>query len=75
MTLDKIQGGRKCIIKNLSASGNLLHKLLDMGFIQGSIVEVVRFAPLKDPIELKIHDYLISLRRSEAGLIEVEKYD
>lgn len=75
MTLDKIKDGKKCSVKKLSASGSLLYKLLDMGFVKGATLEVVRFAPLKDPIELKIHDYLISLRRSEAGLIEVEKYD
>lgn len=75
MTLDEIRSGMKCKIKNLSADGNLLFKLLDMGFIKGANVEVVRFAPLKDPVELKIHNYLISLRKSEARLIEVEIND
>ncbi len=46
-----------------------------MRFIVGSIVEVVRTAPLLDPIELKIHNYLVALRNSEARLIEVEKID
>ena len=49
-----------------------MHKLLDMGFVSGSVIEVVREAPLFDPMELKIHNYHISLRKSEANLIEVE---
>lgn len=51
--------------------GKLLHKLLDMGFVNGTHIEVIREAPLYDPMELKIHNYYISLRKSEAKLIEV----
>jgi ferrous iron transport protein A len=43
-----------------------------MGFVKGATIEVVREAPLFDPMELKIHNYHISLRKSEAKLIEVE---
>jgi len=49
-----------------------MHKLLDMGFVNGACIEVVREAPLYDPMELKIHNYLISLRKSEAKILEVE---
>ncbi len=44
-----------------------------MGFIRGKLVEVVKSAPLKDPVEYRILDGNVSLRRSEAGLIEVTK--
>ena len=72
MHLGLIEAGNSCKIKALHAKEKLLQKLLDMGFVIGATVEVVREAPLYDPMELKIHNYLISLRKSEAELIEVE---
>jgi len=73
--LDSINSGNKVTIRKLHASGKLMHKLLDMGFIIGSNIEIVREAPLFDPMELKIQNYNISLRKSEANLIEVIKYE
>ncbi len=70
--LNTTLSGQKVKISKLHTSGKLMHKLLDMGFVSGSVVEVIREAPLFDPMELKIHNYHISLRKSEAGLIEVE---
>lgn len=72
MCLSEVKKGQKCRIKSINAREKLLNKLLDMGFIQGAVVDVVREAPLYDPMELRIHNYLISLRKSEAALIEVE---
>ncbi|MGB2551792.1 MULTISPECIES: FeoA family protein [unclassified Campylobacter] len=73
MNLSLISSGKKCKITKLNATGKLLQKLLDMGFVIGATIEVIREAPLYDPVELKIHNYLISLRKSEAELIEVEE--
>lgn len=72
MNLDSAQAGILYKIKELKAEGKLLQKLLDMGFINGAVIEAVRLAPLLDPIEFKIQDCLISLRKSEATLVEVE---
>ncbi len=72
MGLDNIRTGQKAKIMKINAKGKLLHKLLDMGFVNGTSIEVVREAPLFDPMELKIQNYLVSLRKSEAGLIEVQ---
>lgn len=71
MKLDTIKSGQKAKIEKLNTKGKLLHKLLDMGFVSGTDIEVIREAPLFDPMELKIHNYHISLRKSEASLIEV----
>lgn len=73
MCLSEILNGQRCRVKSINAREKLLNKLLDMGFIQGAVIDVVREAPLYDPMELRIHNYLISLRKSEASLIEVEK--
>ena len=71
MLLRNIKSGQKAKILKINAHGKLFHKLLDMGFVGGAMIEVVREAPLFDPMELKIQDYHISLRKSEAALIEV----
>jgi len=67
--LKKTQKGK---IKRVNAKGKLLHKLLDMGFINGVEIEVIREAPLFDPMELKLHNYHLCVRRNEAKLIEIE---
>lgn len=69
--LDMMNQGQKVQVVKLHTVGKLMHKLLDMGFVNGSDIEVIREAPLFDPMELKIHNYNISLRKSEARLIEV----
>ena len=56
MNLGSAQAGILYKIKELKAEGKLLQKLLDMGFINGAVVEAVRLAPLLDPIEFKIQD-------------------
>jgi Fe2+ transport system protein FeoA len=50
----------------------LQQRLLEMGVLPGTEVTVVRFAPLGDPIEVKVLGYSLSLRRSEAALVQVE---
>lgn len=73
MRLDEVtKSGAKCKILSLEATEALRVKLLDMGFVAGACLEVVREAPLYDPMELRIHRYLLSLRKSEAHLVQVE---
>ncbi len=73
-TLDLIENGRKAKIMKLNARGKLLNKLLDMGFVNNVEIEVIREAPLFDPMELKLHNYNLSIRKSEAELIEVKEH-
>ena len=46
-------------------------RLSDMGFVEGTGVKLIRAAPLGDPLEVEIQDYLLSLRRAEARLVEI----
>jgi len=48
-------------------------RLLEMGVLPGSVVEVVRFAPLGDPIDLKVRGYHLSIRKHEAEMIRVAR--
>lgn len=46
---------------------------MEMGLVRGTPVEVIRFAPMGDPVDIKVRGYHLSLRLAEAELIEVEK--
>lgn len=71
LTLADISTGNRCMIVKLHGHGGFRHRILEMGFIKGEIVEVIKNAPLQDPIEYKVMGTHISLRRSEATQIEV----
>ncbi|HOO70250.1 MAG TPA: ferrous iron transport protein B [Spirochaetota bacterium] len=71
MTLDQLQNGNKGIIIKVRGRGAFRKRILEMGFIKGQHIEVIKNAPLKDPVEYKVMGYNVSLRRSEAGLIDV----
>ncbi len=59
-------------IKKIEGVGNLKKKLLDMGVIPGSPFEIVKVAPLGDPVDVKIKGYHLSLRKEEAKNIAVD---
>jgi ferrous iron transport protein B len=70
-TLADLETGETGIITKVRGRGAIRKRIIEMGFIQGKEVKVIKNAPLKDPIEYKILDYNISLRRSESRLVEV----
>lgn len=72
MTLDELKPGARCIMTDLTASGVVGQRLMDLGFYPGAAIEVVRNAPLVDPVELHLDGYHVSIRHAEARLIEVE---
>ena len=71
MLLSDLTTGEKGVIVRVNGSGAFRKRIMEMGFIKGKTIKVILNAPLKDPIKYKIMDYEVSLRRSEAGLIEV----
>ncbi len=72
MTLDEVPAGQEVTVVDLHLEGAEMQRLLDMGFVDGTRVKVVRNAPLKDPIDIKIKGYLVAIRRNEAKGIEVK---
>jgi len=64
--------GQRGIIRSLQCAIPLMQRLLEMGFTRGASVQVVRFAPLGDPMEVRVRGYYLSLRRGEAGLIRID---
>ncbi|MBM9612817.1 ferrous iron transport protein A [Desulfobulbus rhabdoformis] len=68
-----IPPGQTTRIRCHHAKGAIRQRLLDLGFVPESEVDVVRRAPLGDPIQCKVADYNVTLRNAEAALIEVEE--
>ena len=75
MRLSELKNGESGVIVKVNGHGGFRKRIVEMGFIKGEVVEVVLNAPLNDPIKYKLMDYEISLRRSEASLIEVVSED
>lgn len=73
MSLDKVEVGSKCVISKLDYNNNIAQKLLDMGFVPGTELKVVRNAPLKDPIKILIRGYHLAIRKDEAKSVIVER--
>lgn len=69
--LSELNTGEKGVIVKIQGHGGFRKRIIEMGFIQGKIVEVLHKAPLQDPVEYQILGYHVSLRLSEASQIEV----
>lgn len=72
MTLDKLEIGREAVITAVGGEGALRCRLLDMGLIPKTKVMVQKIAPMGDPIQLRIRGYELTIRKEDAGKIEVE---
>jgi len=70
--LAKLKPGQKGKITSIGALGPLKRRLMDMGVLTGEEVQVLKMAPMGDPIEVKIKSYNLSLRKKEAEGISVE---
>ena len=73
MKLDNLAIGKSAVIVSVGGTGALRQHFLDMGLIQGIEVTMVKYAPMGDPIEIKIHDYELTLRKEDAQKIEIKE--
>ncbi len=71
-TLDALAPGESGVVVRLAGDAATARRLMELGLVPGTPVEVVRRAPLGDPMELRLRDIHLSLRRSEAVHIHVE---
>lgn len=72
MTLKEVKVGGKVTIAKLLGEGAVKRRIMDMGLVKGTEVEVVKVAPIGDPIELAVRGYALSIRKDEAAMIEVK---
>jgi ferrous iron transport protein A len=70
--LDRLTPGQRGRIVSLTGDPLLIQRLMEMGVLEGDEVELIGFAPLGDPIEVRLGDYRLSIRRSEASRVEVQ---
>ena len=71
-TLNQLKPGERATIVKVGGEGPVRRRILDMGVVKGAEIEVVRVAPLGDPVEVLIKGYHLSLRKSEAQQVQVE---
>ena len=70
-TLDTLLPGETGVISRVTGSGPVKRRIVDMGLVAGTVVKVQKFAPLGDPMEIKVKNFNLSLRKSEAFMIEL----
>lgn len=69
--LSELSAGQSGRVHDFLEESDTCARLEEMGLTPGEVIEVIRFAPLGDPVEIKIRGYLLSLRREEADLIQI----
>ncbi len=72
--LNSLQPGECGIVENIiTADPKLKMRLLELGLLKGTPIELIRYAPLGDPIEIKIRGYRLSIRKIEAESVIISK--
>jgi len=72
MLLSKMKEGQTGIVTRVGGNGTLRRRILEMGILKGSEIFIEKYAPLKDPLELIVKGYHLSLRVEEAAQITVD---
>lgn len=71
-TLNQLGPGEAGVVTKVQGSAAVKRRIVDMGLVAGTAVQVQKFAPLGDPMEVKVKNFNLSLRKTEAALIEVK---
>lgn len=72
-TLKQLEIGKSAIVTKVGGDGALRQHFLDMGLIPGTEIKVMKYAPMGDPMEVRLHGYELTLRLAEADQIEIEQ--
>jgi Fe2+ transport system protein FeoA len=75
LNLSQLAVGASAVVRGYPQSSGLFLRLREMGLVPGTTVTLVRTAPMGDPIEIVVRGYHLSLRKSEAAHVRVEKLD
>ncbi|MBP2654301.1 MAG: hypothetical protein H6Q73_1870 [Firmicutes bacterium] len=71
-TLNQLKPGEIGVVTKVNGRGKIKGRIIDLGIVAGSRVCVQKYAPLGDPMEIKVKNFNLSLRKSEAAIIEVQ---
>jgi len=75
VSLDALEAGRHARVTAVRGSGPVARRLMEMGVVPGAPVRVIKAAPLGDPLEVRVRNYHLALRRSEAQTVSVVMSD
>jgi ferrous iron transport protein A len=73
LTLSQLAVGSSATVRDLPKQGSAFVRLREMGLIAGTPIQLVRTAPMGDPLEIKVRGYHLTLRKSEADHVLVEE--
>jgi len=73
LTLSQLSVGASAVVRDLPKQGSAFVRLREMGLIAGTAVQLIRTAPMGDPLEIKVRGYHLTLRKSEADHVLVEE--
>ncbi|WP_179394468.1 FeoA family protein [Lacticaseibacillus absianus] len=73
LPLATLAPGAQAIVGKIQGDGQLRQRLLDMGLTRGTMVQLVKVAPLGDPLEVAVRGYKLSLRKADAEAVQVER--
>ena len=71
-TLDTLPPGSSATVRSVRCARPIARRLMEMGLLPGTRVTVIRVAPMGDPMQLRIRDYALSIRKADAAGVEVE---
>lgn len=71
--LSDLLPGERGVVKKVLGDSMIKRRIVDMGVVAGTVIEIQKFAPLGDPIEIKVKGFNLSLRKNEADMIELEE--
>ncbi len=72
MVLSELKEGQTATVNRIGGDGAIRRRILEMGILKGTDIHIEKYAPLKDPLELIVKGYHVSLRVKEAARIEVD---
>ena len=72
-SLDRLRAGQRALVAAVAGDDAVVQRLLEMGLFEGEEIEVLGFAPLGDPMEIRLRDFRMSLRRREAAGVSVQR--
>ncbi|SHI49147.1 FeoA family protein [Propionispora hippei] len=70
--LSELKPGEQGVVVKVKGNGPVYRRIVDMGIVPGANITVLKYAPLGDPIEIKVKGFNLSLRKSEASMIQLE---
>jgi len=72
VSLRQLKPGQRAVVRKIGTGGELGRRMREMGLVPGTPIQVIGRAPLKDPVEIKLRGYNLTLRNNEADHIQVE---